>query len=235
MGTNAISDPDMQGQIEAESRNFEFTTKVLGSTVELVQDFQELYKGLAGFVLIPDGGAATEAAKVAMISLHLLMKSRSSFLVGAITLLRAYRGNSLLFVRGAIEACAFAAHIRRRPELVDVWLNAGGGDDAYKAYKKQFKTLFPKDDPLLQELYERYDRCSQVIHSSLYSMAGHFCYPGDEEEMALRFNLFDLPGDHNIVSSFYFALDTHKRILKKFPEVLAGEYSGPQNSDQAIG
>jgi hypothetical protein len=124
MEANAISDPDMKAQIEAESKNFTFTRKTLGNTVELVQDFQELYKSLGGFVLIPDGGATTEAAKVAMISLHLLMKARSNLLVGSITLLRAYRGNSLLFLRGAIEACAYAAHIRRRPGLVDVWLNA---------------------------------------------------------------------------------------------------------------
>ena len=78
MEASAISDPDMKAQIEAESKNFEFTTKTLGSTAELVQDFQELYKSLAGFVLIPDGGAATEAAKVAMISLHLLMKARGN-------------------------------------------------------------------------------------------------------------------------------------------------------------
>jgi hypothetical protein len=76
---------------------------------------------------------------------------------------------------------------------------------------------------LLQQLYERYDRCSQVIHSSLYSMAGHFSYPGEEKEMVLRFKLFDLPGDHSIVSGLYFTLDTHKRILKKFAEVLARE------------
>lgn len=225
MGVNAISDPDMKAQIEAEAKNFEFTTKVLGGTVELVQDFQDLYKSLAGFVLIPDGGAATKAAKVAMVALHLLMKSRSNLLVGSITLLRAYRGNSLVFLRGAIEACAFAAHIRRRPELADVWLNAGDGENAYKAYKKQFKVLFPKGDPLMRELYERYDRCSKVLHSSLYSMAGHFSYPDDAEELSLRFNLFDLPGDHSIVSSLNFALDTHKRILKKFAEVLAGEIS----------
>jgi hypothetical protein len=223
METTAIADPDLKGQIEAENRNFEVTTKALGNTTELVQDFQELYKSLAGFVLIPDGGAATDAAKVAMLALHLLMKSRSSLLIGSLTLLHGYRGNSLLFLRGAIEACAFAAQIRRKPELADVWLNAGDSADAYKRYKGQFKALFPKNDALLQELYERYDRCSQVIHSSLYSMAGHFSYPGDEEKMVLRFNLFDLPGDHNIVSSLYFALDTHKRILKKFAEVLAGE------------
>jgi hypothetical protein len=104
-----------------------------------------------------------------------------------------------------------------------VWLNAGDSTDAYKKYKGRFKNLFPKNDALLQELYERYDHCSQVIHSSLYSMAGHFSHPCDGEEMVLRFNLFDLPGDHSIVSSLYFALDTHKRILKKFADVLAEE------------
>jgi len=223
METNAISDPDMLSQIEAESNNFKFATKRLGNTLELVEDFQALYKTLAGFVVIPDGGDATDAAKVAMLALQLLMKARGNLLVGSITLLRAYRGNSLLFLRGAIEACTFAAHIRRKPELADVWLNAGSGHNAYRTYKKQFKNLFPKDDPLLQELYERYDRCSQVIHSSLYSMAGHVQYPDDDEGMSLRFNLFDLPGDHSIVTGLYFALDTHRRILKKFAEVLAGE------------
>jgi hypothetical protein len=223
MEENAIFDPDMKEQIEAENRNFKASTKVLGNTAELVQDFQDLYKSLAGFVLIPDGGAVTEAAKVAVLALHLLMKSRGNLLVGSITLLRGYRGNSLPFLRGAIEACAFAAHIRRNPDLADVWLDVGDGDDAYKTYRKQFKSLFPKDDPLLQELYQVYSRCSQLIHSSLYSMAGHFSYPKKDEELSLRFNLFDLPGDHSIVPSLYFTLDTHKRILKKFAEVLAGE------------
>jgi len=223
MEAKKIHDPDMMSMIEAESDNFKFTTKRLGSTVELVEDFQELYKTLAGFVFIPDGGDATDAAKVAMLALQLLMKARGNLLVGSITLLRAYRGNSLLLLRGAIEACAFAAHIRRKPELADVWLNAGSGHEAYRTYKRQFKNLFPKDDLLLQELYERYDRCSQVIHSSLYSMAGHVQYPDDDQVMSLRFNLFDLPGDHSIVTSLYFALDTHRRILRKFAEVLAGE------------
>jgi hypothetical protein len=53
---NEFSDPDLWSQIEAESKNFEVTTKYLGNTVELVQDFQDVYKTLAGFVLIPDGG-----------------------------------------------------------------------------------------------------------------------------------------------------------------------------------
>ena len=37
MGTNAISDPDMKAQIEAEGKKFEFTTQTLRSTAELVQ------------------------------------------------------------------------------------------------------------------------------------------------------------------------------------------------------
>jgi hypothetical protein len=91
METTAMADPDLKGQIEAENRNFEFTTKTLGNTTELVQDFQELYKSLAGFVLIPDNGVTTEAAKVAMLALHLLMKSRSNLLIGSLTLLRGYQ------------------------------------------------------------------------------------------------------------------------------------------------
>jgi hypothetical protein len=223
---NVIANPDLKMQIEAENRNFDVTTKMLGNSTDLVQDFQELYKSLAAFVVVPDGGAATEGAKVTMLALHFLMKSRGNLLIGVLALLRGYRGNSLLYLRGAIEACAFAAHIRRKPELVDVWLNAADDSHAYKTYKTykgHFKALFPKDDSLLQQLYERYDRCSQVIHSSLYSMAGHFSYSDDDEGMGVRFNLFDIQGDHSIVSNFFFALDTHRRILKRFAETLSGE------------
>lgn len=219
---NEISDPDLWSQIEAESKNFEATTKYLGNTVELVQDFQDAYKSLAAFVVLPDGGEATERAKVAMIALHLLLKSRHHLLIGSLTLLRGYRGNSLLFLRGAIEAVAFAAKIKANSGLVDYWLNAGDSEEAYMEYKNKFTKLFPKSDPALQELYETYHRCSQMIHNSLYSMAGSFSYPDSSANAPqIRFNLFDLPPDHGIASSLYFILDTHKRILKKFALVLA--------------
>jgi hypothetical protein len=218
---NAISDPDLRGQAEAENKNFEFTTRTLGDTAELVQDFQDLYKTLAGSVLIPDGGAVTERAKVAIISLHLLMKSRANLLIGCLTLLRGYQGNSLLFLRGAIEACAIAALLKAKPGRADLWLNAGGSEEAYRQYRKKFRELFPKGDALLQELYGRYDWCSRVIHGSPYSLAGHCSYPDSETEDILHFKLFDLPGDHTIVSSLYFTLDAHKRVLTKFADVLA--------------
>jgi hypothetical protein len=210
--SSAISDPDLRAQSEAESKNFEFTTRTLGDTAELVQDFQDLYKTLAGSVLIPDGGAATDLAKVAMISLHLLMKSRANLLIGCLTLLRGYRGNALLFLRGAIEACAIAALLKDKPEQADLWLKAGGSEEAYRQYRNKFRKLFPKGDVLLQELYERYDRCSRVIHGSLYSVAGHCSYPDNATEDIVQFKLFDLPGDHSIVSSLYFTLDARNKF-----------------------
>jgi hypothetical protein len=168
--------PDLKAIIEAEGANFAATTSALGKTLELVQDFGDLYQSLAGFIGLAGDGITVEKAKVAACALHLLMKCRNNLVIGVLNLLRGYRGTSLLFLRGATEACAFAARIGKHPHMADVWLNAVDGDAEYKKFREKFTNLFPDDDPLLQELYEYFDRCSQTVHNSVYSMAGHFSY-----------------------------------------------------------
>jgi hypothetical protein len=214
--------PTFDGLIEAERRNFEATTTTLGTTTELVQDFQDLYQSLADFIRISSAdGMTPEQAKVGGYVLHLLLKCRSNLLVGCLNLLRGYQGNSLRFLRGAIEACAFAARIGKHPHMADVWLNAVDSDADYKTFRDKFTKLFPADDPLLQELYERFDHCSQVIHSSVYSLAGHFSYRREGTQQHVQFNVFDLPDGPVVAAALYFTLDAHKRILTKFSEVLA--------------
>jgi hypothetical protein len=168
--------PDLKAIIEAEGANFAATTSALGKTLELVQDFGDLYQSLAGFIRLAGDGITVEKAKVAECALHLLMKCRNNLVIGVLNLLRGYRGTSLLFLRGATEACAFAARIGKHPHMADVWLNAVDGDAEYKKLREKFTNLFPDDDPLLQELYECFDRCSQTVHNSVYSRAGHFSY-----------------------------------------------------------
>src|SRR5690242_4534844 len=119
MGKIPAAVPTLDTLIEAEAQNFHVTTRTLGTTVELVSDFQELYQSLADFIKISGRRITPEYAQIAVCVLHLLMKCRSDLLIGSLNILRGYQGNSLRFLRAAIEACAFAARIRKHPHLVD--------------------------------------------------------------------------------------------------------------------
>ncbi len=224
MDATASIDPNLNGLIEAERQNFQATTTILGSTAELIQDFEDLYQNLADFIRISAAdGYTVEQAKVGGHTLLLLMKCRGDLLAGCVNLLRGYQGNSLRFLRGAIEACAFAARMKKHPHLVEVWLKAVDSDADYKTFREKFtgKNLFPADDPLIQELYQLFDHCSQMIHNSVYSMAGNFSFRRDGTQQQVQFNVFDLPDGPVVAAALYFTLDTHKRILTKFSQVLA--------------
>jgi hypothetical protein len=216
--------PPFDSLIEAENQNFWTTTNALGTTTELIQDFDGLYQSLASFIRISAAdGMTPEQAKVGGYVLHLLMKSESDLLVGCLNLLRGYQGNSLRFLRGAIEACAFAARIKKHPHLADVWINAVDSDRDYKQFREKFTSskIFPADDALLQELYQAFDHCSQTIHTSVYSVAGHFSYRREGTQQTVKFNVFDLPDGPLVAAALFFTLDAHKRILTKFSQVLA--------------
>jgi len=224
MNPEAIANPDLKTQVELEAKNLKVIMNQLGDGVGLIDNFGELYQSLIRFVVLPDGGIATGRAKISILALHMLMKARANLLIGAATLLRGYRANSLLYLRGAIEAVAFAAHVRRNPDLADVWLNSVADCDAYKKYKRKFKNVFPADDTALQPLYERYDFCSRSIHSSPYAIAGNLDYPAAESEMVINFKLFDLPEDQ-AATTLCVVLDTHRLILRKFAQALQEEIS----------
>ena len=221
MERNAPAAQTFDGLIEAESQNLQTSMTALGSTAELIGDFQGLYQSLAGFVRLSGDGITPERAKAAGCALLLLMKCRSDLLLGSLNLLRGYQGNSLRFLRGAIEACAFAARIKRHPHLADVWLHAVDGDAEYKTFRDKFTNLFPDDDVLLHGLHELFDQCSQVIHNSVYSMAGHFSFREVRTQQAVKFNVFDLPEGPVVAAALCFTLGAHKRILTKFTQVLA--------------
>lgn len=224
MEPDSTAIPPFDALIKAENQNFQTTARALGATTGLVQDFEDLYQSLADFIRISTAdGYTVEQAKVGGHALLLLMKCRGDLLAGCVNLLRGYQGNSLRFLRGAIEACAFAARMKKHPHLVDVWLKAVDSDADYKAFREKFsgKNLFPADDPLLQELYQSFDHCSQMIHNSAYSMAGNFSFRRDGTQQHVQFNVFDLPDGPVVAAALYFTLDTHKRILTKFSQVLA--------------
>jgi hypothetical protein len=89
MELDSIAIPPFDALIEAEYRNFEATTKGLGTTTELVQHFEDLYQTLADSIRISAAdGFNYEQAKVGGHVLLLLMKAQSDLLVGCLNLLR---------------------------------------------------------------------------------------------------------------------------------------------------
>ena len=208
---------------ECERANFDLSIKGLGDTVGIVDDLLDLYKRLGGLAKPPSDEAG---GKVVMCVVHLLIRARSNLALGILNTLRAYRGNGLLFLRAAIEACAFAARIKKHKHMADAWLNAGGSPKEYEKFRAKFTKLFPADDSLLAELYEQFDRCSQMVHNSIYSMAGHFKYESNGPTETIWFNYFDMPTDHSIISVLYFTVDSHRRILRKFGDTLRSYMGG---------
>ena len=225
--------PEIERLIDAENANFEISRKGLGRTYELLADYQDAYDSLTRMVVMPDQGAVTDDAMVTTAGLHFMAVSRREFTIGVLALMRAYRGDSLLHLRRAIEASAFAARIRKHPHLARLWVESAAGKDQYDDYREKVtKKLFPPDNSLLLELGERYDRCSKQMHSSIYGMAGHFSYSDGPVQILLKF--FDMPPDHSLVTALYYTLDTHRRILRLYAQVFRSNMDGTAAWDVRI-
>jgi hypothetical protein len=143
--------------------------------------------------------------------------------LGGLTCLRGHLSDSLYYLRKAIELCAFAALIKRDPSLAQIWFDAVDDDESYKIYRSEFtqKGLYPNDHILLSLLYERFDFCSKIIHSSTYSIARRFKMEQTEAQITLSLNYFELKnGDRSEpITTLLYILDTHFIILRVFEEV----------------
>lgn len=127
---------------EGEEHNYQTSKKLLGDTFSLADDVLDLYRVLADI--------ASKSSLVArdeyVTALHFLVASQYQLTMSVLAALRGHIMDALRDTRLAIEFGAFAARVKRNPGLALVWLNAGTADDAYAAYRKQFKTsnLFPR-------------------------------------------------------------------------------------------
>ena len=206
---------------QAEDANYSIATKQLGESASLIQDLVDLY-ALLGDYLEKSELAGRDEYVCAMDS---ILACRYQLSMGALSLLRGHLTDSDSFTRKAIEFCGFAAHIKAHPHLGMVWLKAGDDDDSYKSYLKQFrvKKLFPKSDPLLKELYERYNWCSKQSHPSVYSICRHIEVEPKDEVINIKFQYFELKqGDASEpVRTFIWLVDTHFGIVRVFEKILS--------------
>ncbi len=213
---------DIEEIRESEEHNYRTSKKLLGDTVSLVDDLTDLYQVLSEIATKSPLAARDEY----VMALHFLSACRYRLTIGSLAALRGHITDALRDCRLAIEACGFAAHIKRNPALARDWLDAGTSDAAYVAYRKKFgsgKKLFPSGLRQFQVLANRYDLTSKLGHPSIYKMAAHTKYKRTATALEIHFHYFEVRPDDlsEPPRTFLFVIDTHFRLLRVFEDVLA--------------
>ena len=204
----------------AEEHNYQTSLRLLGDSVSLVQDLLDLYKFLTASATKSDRAARDEF----LTGAHFLQAARYQLTIGSLATLRAHIADALRGGRIAIEVAAFAARVKRQPDLALVWLNAGQGDDAYERYRRIFsgQKMFPEEDPVLAELGRRFDTTSKLTHPSVYALAEHSRITRTDRRLDIQFHYFPVKGDDpsEPTRTFLWTVDTHFGVLRVFENVL---------------
>ena len=205
---------------EAEAKNFQFAKVEVGDSASLIEDLIGLYGLLADFVK-KSGVAPSDETVVASL---FLIACRYQLTMSALTAMRGHLNDSFYFTRKAIELCALARYIMKHPHLAMEWLQAWHGKSFYEKFRKKFSAskLFPKDDALLELLYGRYDHCSKMVHSSIFSLGGHFEVYETGSNFGFNFEYSQLKQDDpsEPIRTLLWVVDTHFGIIRVFEGVM---------------
>jgi hypothetical protein len=205
---------------QREQHNLEVSFNRVGDTITLVEDEDHLYETLARLV---DESGVPPRDEIVMAGMF-LTACRYQLSASCLTALRGYPTESLEKTRKAIELTAFANRIRKHPHLAKVWLEAGHNEVTYKAYRDKFtgKKLFPENEPLMKSLGNRYDFCSKVIHSSVYSLGAKMKFETQPGKFRMYYNISELRDEDpsEPVRTVMWNLDTHLGIVRVFALVL---------------
>lgn len=204
-----------------EEENFQTSRTALGETYGLLADMLGLYDVLGELIReskLPSDDEIVAGAMFMLGSRYMLEKS-------ILELMRVHLSDSFSYVRNALEQVGFADLVRRNPKLAMKWLSAGDDPAAYKEYKDAFATgkAFPKNDPLMQELYTRYDFASKRVHASLHSYALRLqtLHNQNTGAVELKYAYFDIKDASDLMQIFLWIIDTHFKILQAFARVFA--------------
>lgn len=204
-----------------EEENFQGYCKILGDTVLLSQDINNLYTQLAELVQSAKADTIDDIA----CSSQFLLSCQYQLNMGILATLRGHSNDSHYYTRKAIELCAFASRVQKHPYMAQVWLNAGDSNNDYVKYRKKFRPgkLFPSDHKILGELYSRYDICSKMTHPSLYSLSSHVETIKIKKGATFKFHYFRADEKGKIISikTTFWLYSTHLLIISVFEEVLS--------------
>lgn len=206
---------------DGEQNNYEAVCARLGDTVPLVEDLIGLYELMASMVAT----SGLSPRDVIVASGQFLLMCRYDLTLGCLAAMRGHITDSFYFCRKAIEACAFAARIKRNPKLAMDWVRAVEDDSTYEQFRQKFSAskLFPHGHPLLTILKGRYGLCCKMTHPSIISFGRHVEVQQGQSLFRVNFDYFQLENDDpsEPIRTVLFIADTHLGILRVFEEVLA--------------
>jgi hypothetical protein len=204
-----------------EEHNYGVACSQMGDSVSLIEDLIGLYELMASMV----GTSGVPPKDEIVAPSQFLLMDRYNLTLGALSAVRGHINDSFYFCRKAIEACAFAARVKRSPKLATDWLRAVEDDSSYENFRERFSAgkLFPQGHPLLAILKGRYSLCCKMTHPSIISFGGHLDVQTKQPLFRLKFDYFQLNDNDQSepIRTLLFIADTHSVIIRIFEEILA--------------
>jgi hypothetical protein len=206
---------------KGEENNYGVVCSHMGDSISLIEDLIGLYELMASMVETSGVPPRDEV----FAPCQFLLMDRYNLTLGALAAMRGHISDSFYFCRKAIEACAFAARIKRSPKLATDWMRAVADDSSYEKFREKFSVgkLFPQGHPLLAVLKGRYSLCCKMTHPSIISFGGHLDVQQGQSLSRVKFDYFQLDDrdPSEPIRTVLFIADTHLGILRIFEEILA--------------
>ena len=206
---------------KGEESNYDVACSRIGDSISLIEELINLYELLASMV---ETSGIPPTDEVVAPGQFLLM-NRYNLTLAALAATRGHINDSFYFCRKAIEACAFAARIKRNPKLAMDWVRAVEDASSYEKFREKFSAgkLFPQGHPLLAVLKERYSLCCKMTHPSIISFGRHLDVQKEQSQFRVKFDYFQLNDNDpsEPIRTVLFIADTHLGILRVFEDILA--------------
>jgi hypothetical protein len=204
-----------------EDNNYEVAFSQMGDSVSVIEDLIGLYELLASMVQTSGLPPTDDIVAPGQF----LLMCRYNLTLATLTAMRGHINDSFYFSRKAIEACAFAARVKRSPKSATDWIRAVEDASSYEKFREQFGAgkLFPQGHPLFAVLKGRYSLCCKMTHPSIISFGRHLVVQKGQSHVRMNFDYFQLDNDDpsEPIRTILFIADTHFGILRIFEEVLA--------------
>lgn len=198
---------------EIDEEHYILSKKRVGSSIELFNLLCRIYDTFSSDYT--SSGLSADEKYTAPLTL--ILACQHELVSATLKAMRGHLVDAMQSTRRAIELCAFAKRIYIHPHLAVTWREAGRSNQLYEKYKNKFSNnkLFPKEEPEMMKLYERYDMCSKMMHSSVYSVASRISVEENSEGFEIKFKYYELNEDESEpINTLLYIWDTHALIIR---------------------
>jgi hypothetical protein len=171
---------------ECEEQLYQRTVEQLGEAA----DIPDLLSGLYNQFSLAFELAESPQQENYLVPMTLIMSCQSLLITATLAAARGHLSDAYQATRRALESCVFARRMAMNPELADVWMEASESATAYKKYRKEFSSdnLWDDSDSMLTMLKLQHDFASKMMHSTVFSMAGHL----KQLDSGMQFSYFEI-------------------------------------------